>query len=242
MKVLSLDTSNRQLTVAILDDDQILATETTTVHQKHAEYLLPIIDELMTKVDLTPSDLQRVVVADGPGSYTGIRIATATAKTLAYTLEIELVGVSSLQTLALNIKQEGSLVMPIFDARNNNVFSGLYEIKNGVPENVLEDCHTDFDKWLDRIDSKDKTVYAVGTDAPHFEDALKNKFGDKVIFTDSFDNLPQAARLGLYGQTLSPVEDIHAFVPRYLRLTKAEADWKQNHPGEEVTSYVEKVN
>lgn len=65
MKVLSLDTSNRQLTVAILDDDQILATETTTVHQKHAEYLLPIIDELMKKVDLTPSDLQRVVVADG---------------------------------------------------------------------------------------------------------------------------------------------------------------------------------
>lgn len=71
---------------------------------------------------------------------------------------------------------------------------------------------------------------------------MKNKFGDKVIFSDSFDNLPQAARLGLYGRTLSPVEDIHTFVPRYLRLTKAEADWKQNHPGEEVTSYVEKVN
>lgn len=242
MKVLALDTSNRQLTVAILDDDQILATETTTVHQKHAEYLLPIIDDLVKKTDLKPTDLQRVVVANGPGSYTGIRIATATAKTLAYTLEIDLVCVSSLQTLALNVKEEGSLVMPIFDARNNNVFTGLYKIKDGLPVAVLNDCHSDFDKWMDKISYSKEHVYAVGSDARNFTDALKKKFGEHLSFVDSFDNLPQAARLGLYGETLTPVKNIHTVVPNYLRLTKAEADWKAKHPGEEDTSYVEKFD
>lgn len=242
MKVLALDTSNKQLTVAILDDDQILATETTTVHQKHAEYLLPIIDELVRKTDLKPTDLQRIVVATGPGSYTGIRIATATAKTLAFTLGIELVGVSSLETLALNVSEKESLVMPIFDARNNNVFTGLYEIKDDGVTTVLEDRHTDFDKWLDQIDNDGKNVYAIGADAKNFEEVLTNKFGDKLVFMDSFDNLPQAARLGLYGQTKEPVKDIHSFVPNYLRLTKAELDWREKHPGEEVTSYVEKVD
>lgn len=242
MKVLALDTSNRELTVAILDDQKILATETTTVHQKHAEYLLPIIDELVRKADLTPGDLERVVVATGPGSYTGIRIATATAKTLAYTLKIELVCVSSLQSLALNVKVEDSFVMPIFDARNNNVFTGLYRIQNQMPVLVLPDCHTDFEKWLAKIDTGDNLVYAVGSGALKFKTSLQDKFGDYIRFTDEFDNLPQAARLGLYGEHEVPVQNIHTVVPNYLRLTKAEADWKQKHPGEEDTSYVEKVN
>jgi tRNA threonylcarbamoyladenosine biosynthesis protein TsaB len=242
MKVLALDTSNRELTVAILDDQKILATETTTVHQKHAEYLLPIIDELVRKVDLTPNDLERVVVATGPGSYTGIRIATATAKTLAYTLQLDLVCVSSLQTLALNVKAEGSLVMPMFDARNNNVFTGLYRIENQLPVNVIADCHTDFDKWLSKVDAEDTVIYAVGSGSLTFKSSLQDKFGDCIRFTDEFDNLPQAARLGLYGEVKEPVKNIHTVVPNYLRLTKAEADWKQKHPGEEDTSYVEKIN
>lgn len=241
MKVLALDTSNRPLTVAILDDDRVLAIESTTVHQKHAEYLLPIIDELFQKVGMKPKDLQRVVVANGPGSYTGIRIATATAKTLAYTLGIDLVSVSSLLTLALNVQLEGSLVMPIFDARNNNVFTGLYKIENGMPKAIINDQHTDFDKWLSLVGSVDSNVYAVG-ETENFLDKLSKNYGDNLKLLDQFDNLPQAAKLGIYGQKQAPIKDIHSFVPNYLRLTKAEADWKKNNPEEEETSYVEKFD
>ncbi|UQS85064.1 tRNA (adenosine(37)-N6)-threonylcarbamoyltransferase complex dimerization subunit type 1 TsaB [Apilactobacillus apisilvae] len=241
MKVLALDTSNRPLTVAILDDNQVLATESTTVHQKHAEYLLPIIDELFKKVDMKPSDLQRVVVANGPGSYTGIRIATATAKTLAYTLNIDLVGVSSLLTLALNVQEEGSLVMPIFDARNNNIFTGLYKIENGLPKSILEDQHTDFDKWLDLVGEVNSNVYVLG-DFDNFNNKLSDQYNNRFKTLDGFSNLPQAAKLGIYGQKQSPVNNIHGFVPNYLRLTKAEADWKKNNPEASETSYVEKFD
>ena len=86
---------------------------------------MPAIDFLMSSLDLTPKDLDRIVVAEGPGSYTGLRIAVATAKTLAHTLNIELVGISSL--LALVPRQQEGLVVPLMDARRNNVYAGFYE-------------------------------------------------------------------------------------------------------------------
>ena len=100
MKVLAFDTSSKALSVAILDGEQLLADVTVNVKKNHSINLMPAIDFLMNSVDLKPADLDRIVVAQGPGSYTGLRVAVATAKTLAYALGIELVGVSSLYALA----------------------------------------------------------------------------------------------------------------------------------------------
>lgn len=236
MKVLALDTSNRPLSVALLEDQTVLGTVTMTVHQKHAEYLLPVIEDLMAKSDLVPADLNRVVVAKGPGSYTGIRIGVTTAKVLADTLKIGLVGVSSLQSLALNCQRDGQLVWPIFDARNNNIFTGLYRMKSGVPESVLADQHVDFDDFYRQVDALAETVYVIG-DGTHFAD----KFNDNYLLANSVDNLPQAARLGISGEKLQLVTDVNDFVPNYLRLTQAEADWKKQHPEEDAGSYVEKI-
>lgn len=80
MKILAIDTSNRPLSVAVMEDDRLLAETTLTTHRKHAEFLMPVIEDLVQKSDLQPTDLQRVVVADGPGSYTGIRMAVTAGK------------------------------------------------------------------------------------------------------------------------------------------------------------------
>ena len=128
MKVLAFDTSSKALSVAILDGKNLLADVTVNIKKNHSITLMPAIDFLMASVDLQPSDLDRIVVAQGPGSYTGLRVAVATAKTLAYTLNIELVGVSSLYALAAAADLDG-LVVPIMDARRNNVYAGFY--KNG---------------------------------------------------------------------------------------------------------------
>ena len=96
MKVLAFDTSSKALSLAILEDKQVLAETTINIKKNHSITLMPAIDFLMASLDWTPKDLDRIVVAEGPGSYTGLRIAVATAKTLAHTLNIELVGMSSL--------------------------------------------------------------------------------------------------------------------------------------------------
>ena len=95
MKLLAFDTSNQALSLAILEDEHLLAQTTLNIKKNHSITLMPAIDFLMNSLDMKPKDLDRIVVAQGPGSYTGLRIAVATAKTLAHTLKIELVGVSS---------------------------------------------------------------------------------------------------------------------------------------------------
>ena len=81
MKLLAFDTSSKALSVAILEDEALLAETTLTIKKNHSITLMPVIDFLMQQIDLTPKDLDRIVVAEGPGSYTGLRIAVATAKT-----------------------------------------------------------------------------------------------------------------------------------------------------------------
>ncbi|MCT3397883.1 tRNA (adenosine(37)-N6)-threonylcarbamoyltransferase complex dimerization subunit type 1 TsaB [Lentilactobacillus hilgardii] len=240
MKILAIDTSNRPLSVAVLDNDHLLAETTLTTHRKHAEFLMPVIEDLIQKSDLLPNDLNRIVVASGPGSYTGIRMATTAAKTLASTLDIELVTVSSLLTLALNISEPGGLINPIFDARNQNMFTGLYQLKNGTMTSIISDQHTNINDWLAKLTDVNQPIMIVGDTAP-FSEAFLKRFGDSLRVADELTAVPNAARLGLYGSQSSPVKNIDAVVPRYLRLTKAEADWQKLHPNEDTRNYVEKI-
>ena len=137
MRLLALDTSNEAMSVAVLDNDRLLAQTTINHKRTHSEQLLPTIDELVAASGLQPEDLDKIIVADGPGSYTGIRIAVTTGKTLAYTLNIALVGVSSLAVLASNISATKAMIVPIMNARRNNVFTGVYQWDRGKLLNVV---------------------------------------------------------------------------------------------------------
>ncbi|WP_019787275.1 tRNA (adenosine(37)-N6)-threonylcarbamoyltransferase complex dimerization subunit type 1 TsaB, partial [Streptococcus sobrinus] len=114
MKILAFDTSNQPLSVALLEEGKIVSEMTLTVKKNHSISLMPTIDFLVAQAGWRPSDLERIVVAQGPGSYTGLRVAVATAKTLAYSLGIDLVGLSSLQALC-DIEASG-LIIPLIDA------------------------------------------------------------------------------------------------------------------------------
>ncbi|NSS17968.1 tRNA (adenosine(37)-N6)-threonylcarbamoyltransferase complex dimerization subunit type 1 TsaB, partial [Enterococcus faecalis] len=102
VRILAIDTSNQTLSIAVCENQKILGSYTATVKRNHSLTLMPAIDYLMSQLNLAPTAIDRFVVAEGPGSYTGLRLGVTTAKTLAYTLKKELVGISSLQTLAAN--------------------------------------------------------------------------------------------------------------------------------------------
>ncbi|KRM92549.1 tRNA (adenosine(37)-N6)-threonylcarbamoyltransferase complex dimerization subunit type 1 TsaB [Fructilactobacillus florum] len=238
MKVLALDTSNRPLTAAVLDGNQLLATTTITTERKHAAFALPLVAELLERAHLQPTDLDRVVVANGPGSYTGLRVAVTIGKVLATTLKIQLVGISSLATLALNFSDTNRLIVPLFDARNDLVFSGVYQTEPAGLKTVLPDRHVAFSRWILELQKFHDNLLFVGQDTLHFVDQIKESFPTAVVVSGP-KALPQAGELGLAGQKQAVVTDVDHFVPRYLRLTQAEADWQREHPGEEQHNYVE---
>lgn len=241
MNILAIDSSNKPLSIALVADNQIKATKTITTSKKHAEKILPIIDDLMHLSDLKPKDLDRIVVAKGPGSYTGIRIGVTAAKVLANSLQIDLVAVSSLKTLVLNVQRQNVLVVPMFDVRNDNVFTALYEKKEQKIKTLIADRHINIDDWLEQLSQQSKQIIFVGVDVVNFSSKIMDKIGDNASFISGVDNLPQASNLAFYGADQEIVENVNELKPDYLRLTKAEVDWKKTHPKEVNTKYVEKA-
>lgn len=229
MKVLAFDTSSKALSVAILDDKNLLADVTINIKKNHSITLMPAIDFLMTSVDLQPSDLDRIVVAQGPGSYTGLRVAVATAKTLAYTLNIELVGVSSLYALAAAADFDG-LVVPVIDARRNNVYAGFY--KDG--QSLKDDQHMNFADVLEAVKDEESVMF-VGEVAN-----FSNQIAESLPQAKVLSVLPSAYAIGKRGQELQPV-DVDIFVPSYLKRVEAEENWLKTHIENPSANYVNRI-
>ena len=216
MKVLAFDTSSKALSLAILEDKQVLAETTINIKKNHSITLMPAIDFLMASLDWTPKDLDRIVVAEGPGSYTGLRIAVATAKTLAHTLNIELVGMSSL--LALVPRQQEGLLVPLMDARRNNVYAGFYE--NAKP--VMPEAHLSFAEVLEKVTDAEQVTF-VGEVGPFVE-----QIQEHLPRTNYKETLPNAANLALLAWD-KEADSLHDFVPNYLKRVEAEENWLKNH-------------
>lgn len=216
MKVLAFDTSSKALSLAILEDKQVLAETMINIKKNHSITLMPAIDFLMGSLDWTPKDLDRIVVAEGPGSYTGLRIAVATAKTLAHTLNIELVGMSSLLSLVPH-QQEGLLV-PLMDARRNNVYAGFYE--NAKP--VMPEAHLSFAEVLEKVTDAEQVTF-VGEVGPFVE-----QIQEQLPQASYQESLPNAANLALWAWD-KKADSLHDFVPNYLKRVEAEENWLKNH-------------
>lgn len=239
MRILAIDTSNQTLSLGVCENSKILGQYTTTVKKNHSLTLMPAITELMKNLGLSPKEIDRFVVAEGPGSYTGLRIGVTTAKTLAYTLKKELVGVSSLQTLAANCVGVEGLIIPLFDARRNNIYTGAYEYKAGAIVNQIEDQHISLENWLNRL--KDyPALYFVGEDIEQFRSQIESSLPQAKLNELSQWQIPNGAVLAQLGQTAEVVKDVHNFLPNYLKRVEAEEIWLKNHTPEEE-NYVEKM-
>lgn len=126
MNILVLDTSTWALAVAVSCQGTLAGEINSYISKNHAVRLMPAIDYLLASIDLTPRDLDLIAVGSGPGSYTGVRIGVTVAKTLAWTLKLPLLGLSSLQAIAQNQAQFDGLIVPLCDARRGQVYAGVY--------------------------------------------------------------------------------------------------------------------
>ncbi|GFH40671.1 tRNA (adenosine(37)-N6)-threonylcarbamoyltransferase complex dimerization subunit type 1 TsaB [Lactococcus insecticola] len=233
MKILAFDTSSQALSVALTDGADLLGKIDLNIKKNHSITLMPAIDFLMKNAGLVPAQLDRIAVAQGPGSYTGLRIAVTTAKTLASTLNIELVGVSSLAAIAANVEAAGKVV-PIIDARRMNVYAGVYE--NGV--NTAKDCHTAFETLM--LTLKDAPQVLFTGEIDNFRDLIATELPQAKVLENPERRLPNAYQIAILGEKLAPV-DIDNFVPEYLKKVEAEEKWLETHDEAADTRYIQKI-
>jgi tRNA threonylcarbamoyladenosine biosynthesis protein TsaB len=224
MKALAIDTSTNTMGVAIIDQAHVLGEIITTISKNHSVRLMPAVQSLMKEVGVSPNELEKVVVAIGPGSYTGVRIGVTIAKTLAWSLKIPITGVSTLEVLAQNGSYFDGAVCPLIDARRGRVYTGLYENIDGHMQTIVDEQNVLFKDWLEMIKEKANKVLFVGTDVSIHSKQIDAVFGAHAqiaAFSSSYPRPAELARIGLQKEN----DDIHTLVPNYLRLAEAEAKW-----------------
>ncbi|PKR76531.1 tRNA (adenosine(37)-N6)-threonylcarbamoyltransferase complex dimerization subunit type 1 TsaB [Halalkalibacillus sediminis] len=224
MNILAIDTSNQPMSVAITSDNTLLAEWTVNVKRNHSIQLMPAIEMVMKDVNLKPADIDKIVVADGPGSYTALRIAMTTAKTLAWTLQIPIVGISSLRTLASNFMHSQELICPFFDARRGNVFTGLYQSEGDDMKAVIEDQNIAMEDWLGQLKEYNQPIRFVTPQGENFDELINEHFGEHAVIVKDYSRVPRASQLAWLGKDEQEAP-VHLIQPEYHRVTEAEANW-----------------
>lgn len=224
MNILTINTSNQALGVGLLQDGQIIGEVITNLVKNHSVRLMPAIDHVMKEVGIEPAQLDKIVVAKGPGSYTGVRIGIITAKSLAWALDIPVVGVSSLEVLAYQGRFYDSYICPFFDARRQSVFTSLYQWENNELRTIYDEENVLMQEWLTKVKKDDKSILFLSPDLELHKKMIIEHVGDKAIFPESPYHIAQPSHLALIGMEKTP-KHTHLLVPNYLRLSEAEANW-----------------
>lgn len=222
---LGIDTSNVPLSVAVVKDNQLIVEWTSSIKVTHSVGAMPAVEEALKQASIKPGDIDAIAVAEGPGSYTGVRIGVTIAKTLAWTLKVPVVGISSLQTLAANGSLFNGLICPIMDARRGNVFSAIYSNELIVD---LPDGHYALETILETLAAKEDNVLFVGKDVSIHWEAIQHILGKRAVRAPFYLDLPRASVVieQAMKKPLPSIEETHHFVPDYKRITEAETNWR----------------
>ncbi|WP_164508152.1 tRNA (adenosine(37)-N6)-threonylcarbamoyltransferase complex dimerization subunit type 1 TsaB [Lapidilactobacillus wuchangensis] len=242
---LAIDTSNIPLSVAVLADQQPVAQIQTACAKNHSTTLMPAIDQALKLAQTTIQAIDRFVVTIGPGSYTGVRIAVTTAKTLAWTLKKPLYALSSLAALTTPwaTATMDQVIVPLIDARRNCFFTGFYRWQDHQAVTLQPDAYLSAEQIVTAIlKLPQEQIVLAGQltveQQDYFQTALTNK---KVQIAQGLATQPLAGNFGLLVNERHLVTDLNALVPNYLRPTEAEANWLKAHPDAPKTNYVEEV-
>lgn len=238
MKILGLDSSGLVASAAVVEDDITIAEYTINYKKTHSQTLLPMLEEIKRMTELDLQTLDAIAIAAGPGSFTGLRIGSATAKGLGFVLQIPIIPVPTVDALAYNFYGCNALICPIMDARRNQVYTGLYEFQKRAEVGagydlctIEKQCAVPIDMIAEKINvlcgQMDREVLFLGDGVTAYRDQIAALIKGKYSFAPSCCNRQRAscvAALGseLYKKGIRQSAAEHA--PDYLRLSQAERE------------------
>ncbi|MDO4188204.1 MAG: tRNA (adenosine(37)-N6)-threonylcarbamoyltransferase complex dimerization subunit type 1 TsaB [Lachnospiraceae bacterium] len=227
MKILSIDSSGLVATVAVLEDDELIAEYTVNYKKTHSETLLPMLDEIKSMIDLDMSTVEAIAVAKGPGSFTGLRIGSATVKGLAYALNIPVVAVPTVDAMSMNLWGSDKLICPIMDARRNQVYTGLYEFEDGNYKVVMEQDALAVEDLCEKLNEIGREVILLGDGVPVYRGQIDSLLKVKHSYAPANLNRQKASSLGVLAYKYikeGKLETAEEHKPEYLRLSQAERE------------------
>lgn len=227
MKVLGLDSSGLVASVAVVCDDNLLGEYTVNYKKTHSQTLLPMLHEVAEMIELDLSTIDAIAIAGGPGSFTGLRIGSATAKGLGLALDKPIVNVPTVDALAYNLVGHRDMICPLMDARRNQTYTGLYRFDGNELCVVREQCAVGIDEIVADINARGESVVFLGDGVPVFRDYIAEHLAVPYSFAPAHMNKQRAgavAALGLCYMKEGRCETAGEHRPEYLRLSQAERE------------------
>ncbi len=162
MKILSFESTAKVASVALTEDERLLALYQSDSGRTQSEVLLPMAQSILQTHQICMEDIDLLAVTEGPGSFTGVRIGVATVKGLAFGRDIPCVGVSTLRSLAENLVDMNGLVCAVMDARRAQVYNALFRVHNGTITRLCDDRAIAINALLEQLRAYDEPLYLVG--------------------------------------------------------------------------------
>lgn len=233
MKILGIESSSLVASVALLEDDRMLAEYTLNYKKTHSQTLLPMLDEIVRMTDTKLGTVDAIAISAGPGSFTGLRIGAATAKGIGMALEKPLLSISTLEATAYNLYHAKALICPVMDARRNQVYNALFRKGKGF-ERITEDRALDIHALIAELRQFESEVIFLGDGVPVYQEIIEREMGERASFAPAHLSRQRAAALAALGAEYYKkglFTSADAMRPFYLRKSQAERE-KEERAGE----------
>jgi len=227
MKILAIDSSSLVATVAVIENDNMLAEYTVNYKKTHSQTLLPMLNEINKMIELDLKSIDAVAITSGPGSFTGLRIGSATAKGLGLALDCPLIAVPTVDGLAYNLYGTDKVICPMMDARRNQVYTGIYEFKKERLQIIEEQMAISIHEIIEKLNKRGREVIFLGDGVPVYKEVIVEKMKVPYHFAPAHMNRQRAGAVGaLATQYFTAGKTVNAdeFAPDYLRLSQAERE------------------
>lgn len=230
MNILAIDSSGLVASIAIFRNDTLAGEYTINYKKTHSQTLLPMLDEVVKMIDFDLQSVDAIAVAAGPGSFTGLRIGSATAKGLGLALKKPVISISTIEGLAFNLYYVNGLICPIMDARRNQVYTGIYRYEGNEMVTVMEPCAVSIEELIEKLRSLNDEVVFTGDGIPVFQEKLCDTLGDKCSFAPAHMARQRAGAIACLGAKYyneGNIESAAEHKPVYLRLSQAERELQE---------------
>lgn len=227
MKILGLDSSGLVASVAVVEDANLCGEFTINYKKTHSQTLLPMLDEVVKMIELDMNTIDAIALAGGPGSFTGLRIASATAKGLGLALDKPLIQIPTVDALAFNLYGHRDLICPLMDARRNQVYTGLYEFREEKMQVVEPQCAISIHEIVAKVNELGRTVVFLGDGVPVFREYITENCKVSYTFAPAHVNKQRAAAVATLAEEYyknGNIQTAEEHKPNYLRLSQAERE------------------
>ena len=232
MKLLAIDSSGLVASVAVIEEETLVAEYTMNYKKTHSQTLLPMLEEIKKSIDLDLSSIDAIAVAAGPGSFTGLRIGSATAKGLGLALDKPLISVPTVDALAYNLydTDEDTIICPIMDARRSQVYTGIYRFQEHKLVTVEAQMAVPMAEMIEKLNARGEEVVFLGDGVPVFGKMIQENLKVPYSFAPAHVNKQRAAAVAALGEIYvkeGKVVTAMEHVPEYLRVSQAERERAQ---------------